>query len=107
MATPFQTVKNQHESKDALVQKLLPILTRKAEESEAQFKDRLLRVSNKKLLTLLKREETLKAKYGSREALATEIVERRANGGKPDIDLRTKLLGYSTGRLLDMRANLK
>ena len=107
MATPFQTVKSQYESKDALVQKLLPILDRKADESEAQFKNRLLRVSNKKLLNLLKREELLKSKYGTREALATEIVEKRANGGKPDMDLRRKLLNYSTGRLLDMRAHLK
>ncbi len=105
MATPLQTVKSKFESKDALVTKLLPLLDRKAEETEAQFKERLMRVSNKKLLTLMKREETLKAQFGSREALADKIVELKV--GKADANLRAKILGYSTGRLLEMHAGLK
>lgn len=102
MATPNQTVKAEYGGKEALVEKLSPLLDRNAEESESDFKDRLSRVSNKKLLRLLEREELLREKFGSREGLVDAIVARRTDG-KGDADLRRKLLGLSTGRLLALR----
>lgn len=102
MATPSQIVKAQYGGKEALVEKLSPLLDRGADESEAEFKDRLSRVSNKKLLRLLEREELLREKFGSREALVDAIVADRT-AGKGDADLRRKLLGLTNGRLLALR----
>lgn len=101
MATPNQAVKAQHGSKADLVTKLVPLLDRGPDESEAEFKDRLSRVSNKKLLRLMQRSEALKA-FGSRETLVDKIVELR----KGDADLRRKMLGLTTGRLLSLHTSL-
>ena len=100
MASPLQTVKSQYGNKAALVDKLLPLLDRASEESEVQFKDRLSRVSNAKLLRLLARVDTVKSKFGSREALVDKIVTTET-GGRVDADLRNSLLTQSTGRLID------
>lgn len=102
MATPLHTVKTEFGSKEALVGKLMPLLDRHADEDESEFKDRLLRVSNRKLLGLWKREQTLRADHGSRETLVDTVVALR----KGDADLRRKLLGASTGRLLDQHRAL-
>lgn len=102
MANPLQNVKDQFGGKEELVEKLAPLLDRGPDESEADFKDRLSRVSNKKLLRLLGREELLRDRFGSREALVDDIVASRTDG-KGDADLRRKLLGLSTGRLLALR----
>lgn len=102
MANPLQNVKDRFGGKEALVEKLAPLLDRGADESEADFKDRLSRVSNKKLLRLLDRETLLRDRFGSREALVDDIVSTRT-AGKGDADLRRKLLSLSTGRLLALR----
>lgn len=102
MATPLHTVKSEFGSKETLVGKLMPLLDRQADESEAAFKDRLMHVSNRKLLNLWQREQKLRADHGSRETLVDNIVKLR-NG---DADLRKKLLGLSTGRLLDQHRTL-
>ena len=62
-------------------------------------------MSNAKLLRLLEREEILRSKFGSREALADQITEQKA--GRADADLRAKLLRQSTGRLLSMHKAAK
>ncbi|MBU0553810.1 hypothetical protein KKF91_01485 [Myxococcota bacterium] len=102
MATPLQTVKTQFSDKTALVEKLLPILDRRADESANEFKERLMRVSNKKLLRLWAREQRLREEFGSRETLVDRIVDRRL--GREDRNLRTKLLGMGTGRLLNLHS---
>ncbi len=102
MATPNQTVKSEFGSKEALVDKLVPLLDRKADESDAAFRERLLHVSNAKLLRLWQREQSLRSKHGSRESLVDKIVELRAGGQKADADYRKKILGLSTGRLLSL-----
>lgn len=100
MATPLQTVKSRFGSKEALVDVLLPLVERRPDESEAELRERLVRVSNKKLLRLLERGETLKARFGSREALIEQVVQQRA--GRADADLAKKLGGQTTGRLLSL-----
>ena len=69
MSTPLHTVKEQFGSKEALVAQVMPLLSRDADESEAEFQDRLMRVSNKKLLKLLERETTLRDQFGSAKHL--------------------------------------
>ena len=104
MATPLHTVKEQFGSKEALVAKLVPIVERGAGESDADLSERLLRVSNRKLLRLWTRQETLSAGAGSRDALVDKIV--MAKLGRADAELKAKLLGYSTGRLLSIEWGL-
>jgi len=104
MATPLHTVKEQFGSKEALVAKVMPLLAKNEDESEAEFQDRLMRVSNKKLLRLLERETKLRDSFGTRETLVDQIVQARA--GRDDADLKNKLLGYSTGRLLSIQWGL-
>ncbi len=103
MATPLQSVKNQFGTKDELVKKLVSLVERQPEESDAALQDRLLRVPNGKLLRLWARENTLRTKFGTREALVDAIVGLR---GKPDADYRVKALKLSTGRLLSMHKTL-
>lgn len=105
MASPLDTVKKQFGSKEDLVSRLAPMLDRSAEESEAQFKERLLRVSNRKLLTLWEREQLVREKFKSREGLA-DVVAKLHGNGKADADYRRKALTLSTGRLLSAHRTL-
>jgi hypothetical protein len=104
MSTPLHTVKEQFGSKEALVANLAPVLERDGAESDADFQERLLRVSNRKLLRLLERQEQLNNGPGSREALIDQIIEAKI--GRKDEQLKAKLLGHSTGRLLSMKWGL-
>ena len=104
MSTPLHTVKSEFGSKEALVEKLVPLLDRDENESDGEFRERLLRVSNRKLLRLWERENTLRDKFGSRESLIDSIVQARL--GRADADYRNSLLDASTGRLLSIQAGL-
>lgn len=108
MSTPLQTVKSEHGSKEALVDKLVPLLDRQPDEAEPAFRERLLRVPNSKLLRLWEREQTVRSRFGSREALVDAIIElRAAQGLRPDADYRRKILTRSTGQLLSIHRGLK
>lgn len=102
MATPLQTVKSQFGSKEELVKKLVPLVERQTDESDAALQDRLLRVPNGKLLRLWTRENTLRTKFGTREALVAKLAELRG----ADAAWRTKALTLGTGRLLSMHQAL-
>ena len=101
MSTPLHTVKSDFGSKEALVEKLVPLLDRQDNESDGEFKERLMRVSNRKLLRLWEREQTLRETFTNREQLVDQIVEAKL--GRGDTEMRNRLLGLSTGRLLSMR----
>ena len=105
MATPLQTVKSLHGSKEDLVKKLVPLVERQAEETDTALQDRLLRVPNSKLVRLLARETSLRDKFGTREALVDAIIGLRA-GVKLDADYRTRALKLGTGRLLSLHRDL-
>ena len=100
MASPLQTVKSRFGSKEALVDKVAPLLDRRPEETADELRERLMRVSNKKLLRLLERAEDISARFGGRDALADAITQQRA--GREDAAYKNKLLGHTTGRLLSM-----
>lgn len=102
MATPLQSVKNQFGTKEELVKKLLPLVERQADENDAALQDRLLRVPNGKLLRLWARENTLRTKFGTREALVDAIVKLKSADGA----YRTKALKLGTGRLLSLHQSL-
>ena len=106
MATPLQTVNTQFGSKDELVKKLIPLVERNADESDAALADRLLRVPNSKLLRLWTRENTLRTKFGTREALVDAVAKLRSGNDAIDADYRTKALKLGTGRLLSLHKSL-
>lgn len=106
MATPLQTVNSQFGSKEDLVSKLVPLVERQADESDAALKDRLLRVPNSKLLRLWTRENTLRTKFGTREGLADAVAKLKAGAGAVDANYRAKALKLGTGRLLTLHASL-
>ena len=106
MATPLQSVKSQFGSKSDLVKKLVPMVERNADETDAALEERLLRVPNSKLLRLFERETALRSKFGTREALADAVAKLRAGAGAVDDAYRTKLLKLGTGRLLTLHRSL-
>ena len=104
MATPLHTVKEKFGSKAQLVDQLVGLVQRQDEESDAELTERLMRVSNRKLITLHERENALKAGFGTREKLVSALVEKKL--GRADADLESKIGQYSTGRLLSMSRTL-
>jgi hypothetical protein len=100
MATPLHTVKEKFGSKAQLVDQLIGLVQRQDEESDAELTERLMRVSNRKLITLHERENALKSGFGTREKLVSALVEKKL--GRADSDLEAKIGQYSTGRLLSM-----
>lgn len=100
MSTPLHTVKDKFGSKEALVDALMPLLERNDDESDTEFKDRLMRVSNRKLLRLHERADTLRDGFGSRDKLVDAILDLRGSKGQNRDDQQRALLRQSTGRLL-------
>ena len=100
--SPLGRIKDEHESKEKLVDKLIGLLgqLRSSDESKEDLKGRLLAASNKKLLGLLTAGTALKTKFGSidkaAEALATTL------GRAKDADYVKKLKSFTAARLLDL-----
>ena len=104
MASPLQIIKDQHGSKEALIDKLLPLIERPEDESEAEHKARLMHVANSKLLHLLAVGEKVKER-GGREALVTRVLELKKQ--PKDHEYRDALMKLSLGRLLDLVTGLE
>ena len=104
MTTPLHTVKEKFGSKEQLVGQLVGLVQGQEGETETELNDRLMRVSNRKLLVLHERENALKSQFGSRDKLVSALVEKQL--GRSDADLQAKLSDYSTGRLLSMARGL-
>ncbi len=97
--TPMQAVKRIYGSRDKLVDSLAKSL-KDAEEDAGELKDRLLRISNKKLLRLAEVSKQVSEKYGDKDKLVASIAD--AYGKAKDSDFVAKLSSYSPARLLDM-----
>ena len=104
MTTPLHTVKEKFGSKEQLVGQLVGLVQKQEGETETELNDRLMRVSNRKLLVLHERENALKTQFGSRDKLVSALVEKQL--GRSDADLQAKLSDFSTGRLLSMARGL-
>jgi hypothetical protein len=96
--SPLEKVKEAG-GKDKLVEKIMGMIDRGAEEGDA-LKARLLTASNKQLLRLAKVSETVRSKYGSTEKLAESVAT--AMGRAKDADYVRRLGEYMPARLLDM-----
>ena len=100
MGTPLHTVTEKFGSKAELVKLLVGTAIRREGETESELTERLMRVSNRKLLVLQERQSQLKDTFGTRDKLISTLIEKKL--GRPDGDLQEKLNQYSTGRLLSM-----
>ncbi len=98
---PLQEVKSRFGSKADLIKQLAPLLRRQDGESETELRARLLRTPNRKLLHLYDVEQELRSRFKGREQLADAICKLRFADKKVDQDYRSKILNYSTARLLD------
>lgn len=102
--TPLQLVKDQHGSKDALIDALVAVIDRPEGESEDEHRKRLVHVSNAKLLHLLAVSEQAKA-LGGRDGMVAKIQELK--GQTKDHEYGDRLKKLSLGRLVDMTRSLQ
>jgi hypothetical protein len=100
--SPLGRQKDEHESKEKLVDRVLSVLgsITKSDEDKDTIKARLLAASNKKLIRLHEVGNEIKSKYGSMEKLAEAVGS--AMGRAKDAPFVAKLASYTPARLLDM-----
>jgi hypothetical protein len=75
-------------------------VARSAGEEAGEVKDRLVTVSNQKLLRMAEVGKTIKDRYGSRDKLVDSLTG--VLGKAKDADYVEKLKSYSPARLLDL-----
>ena len=99
--SPLARQKEEHGSKEKMVDKLLGLLNSitKSDEDKDALKTRLLAASNKKLLRLVEIGGVIKEKFGSVEKLAEATAS--ALGRAKDAPYVTRLKALSPGKLLD------
>jgi hypothetical protein len=99
--SPLARQKDEHGSKEKLVDKLVTLLgqIQKSSEEKEDLKARLLAASNKKLLRLFEVGSQIREKYGSVEKLAEAAAS--ALGRAKDAPYVAKLKSLSPAKLLD------
>jgi hypothetical protein len=99
--SPLARQKEEHGSKEKLVDKLVTLLgqIQKGSEDKEDLKARLLAASNKKLLRLFQVGSEIREKYGSVEKLAEAAAG--ALGRAKDAPYVAKLKTLSPAKLLD------
>jgi len=100
--SPLARQKDEHESKEKLVDRVISVLgsITKSDEDKDTVKARLLAASNKKLIRLHEVGSEIKSKYGSMDKLAEAVGA--ALGRAKDAPYLDKLKQYTPARLLDM-----
>ena len=102
-ASPLATVKAKFENRSKLVDELAGMVDDLNEDGADGVRSRLAGLSNKKLLRLYKIEQTVRERYGDRDKLVDAILAARKKAGlTADDSYKTKISGYSKGRLLDL-----
>lgn len=102
--TPLQEVKTRFGSKEELANQLIPVLERPDDVEDEDFERSIRTASNGQLLRLHAVQETVKKRFGSKEALVDAIVnDRFPKGNEP---YKAKLLGLRASRLLDMHRSI-
>ncbi|MSP16063.1 MAG: hypothetical protein EXR73_05525 [Myxococcales bacterium] len=101
--SPLNIVKAEHGDKSKLVDKVMGLVERGEEETDA-LRSRLQTASNKQLLRLLGVAKTVKEQYGTSAKLAASVAA--ALGRTKDADYVRKLESYTPAKLLDMAQSL-
>jgi hypothetical protein len=97
--SPLEIVKEKYGSKDKLVELVAGLIERPEDETEGEFKERLSRAANSKLLHLLSIGERVK-EIGGREALQAKVAALLGHAN--DKDFVKSLEVKTLGNLLDM-----
>lgn len=104
--SPLQIVKRDFGSKEKLVDKLAGSIIERIEgEGDDDFRQRLLSISNKKLLRLNAVSTRVSSDFGGKEGLVDAIVGMKFT--KPNADYKTKLMTFKITRLVDLHDSLK
>ncbi len=101
--SPLNIVNAEHGGKSKLVDKVMGLVERGEEETDA-LRSRLQTASNKQLLRLLGVAKTVKEQYGTSAKLAASVAA--ALGRTKDADYVRKLESYTPAKLLDMAQSL-
>ncbi|MBH23137.1 MAG: hypothetical protein CMH57_01500 [Myxococcales bacterium] len=105
--SPLQRVKSEYGSKENLVDQLVSKLERFDDEGADEFKVRLMRVSNKKLLRLMSVQQRFESEFGDKGTLVERIISYKNPKQANDQPFKEKLLSYRVTRLLDLHDSLK
>lgn len=97
---PAARVKAAHGSKEALAKALAPALVRENDSDADAIATRLKTASNSQLLRLQRVVDTMKQKWGSREALITALST--AQKKSKDKDYLAKLATFPLPKLVDL-----
>ncbi|NOZ84766.1 MAG: hypothetical protein GXP49_00605 [Deltaproteobacteria bacterium] len=103
---PLALVNEKFGNKKTLVDKVATLLQRPSSETREQFKARLSRLPNLKLLRLYNAETMAKEKFGGRSKLVDAVYTLARSSGKVDKPYKNKLATYTTPRLLDLHRRL-
>ena len=104
---PLARVKDEFGGKQALVDKVAALLPRPTEETRDQFKGRLARLPNSRLLRLFEAETRTKDEFGGRAKLVDAVYALARPTGRVDKPYKHKLATYSAPRLLDLHRRMK
>lgn len=97
--SPLAIVNETFGAKDKLVDKLVGLLDR-GDESKDDLRKRLSSAANVKLLHLHAVATTVKDKFGSHDALVTQVA--KSLGRSKDKPFVERLAAYSDARLIDL-----
>ncbi len=98
--SPLQRVRDEHGSKDELVDKILDVLEVPEDEDPLDFEERISTLKNKKLLRLWNSYQLVQDRFGSRQGLIDKIETARFPGGHSDY--AETISEYSLPRLLGL-----
>jgi len=101
--SPLKRVNEEFGGKDKLVDELLSLIKRPADVTKDEMKKKLRSQSNRKLMMLMSREQTVKKNYGNRDKLIDVIVKAGMGKNKAEDKVyRKRLARLTTGQLLDL-----
>lgn len=98
--TPLERVRDEHGSKEELVDKVIDAIEIPADEDPLDVEERLETASNRKLLRLWDSYQLIQDRFGSKNGLIDKITTAEFPGGNPDY--AEKLEEYSMPRLVGL-----
>jgi len=98
--SPLERVRDEHGSKEELVEKVLDIIDVPKDEDPLDVEERIATTSNKKLLRLWDDHQLIEDQFGSKQGLIDKITTAKFPGGNPDY--AEKLENYTIPRLVGL-----